>query len=251
MLANLLKFNFYRYKKKRHTYCIYLFIFVSWMMPTVNMVIHFFTFHSNKKTETIFKYWVTVNGCWFNHGTAVEYYDWHTISSNMAFMIIPLLFNILCYGMIIYKLKTVRGRLTQRNLLVLQRAIIICIVFTLSWLPTLLFEIITDIKRDTITSTDKDTKQSLYRSILAFTANIILFTSCLLNPILYQCPPQCFSRILREYRHSSHEKHNGSHATIFIQHQLELDKRSRPASFTQESNQNKEVIELGVNATLN
>ena len=102
--------------------------------------------------------------CMFNYENKRKLKQRLSLASTIIFALIPLLINIATYSLILYKLYKVRSAKVR---MISMRAILICVTFTLSWLPCfILYDLMG--RRDL---------RTIYHSVL--------FINCLTDPILY------------------------------------------------------------------
>lgn len=102
--------------------------------------------------------------CMFNYENKRKLKQRLSLASTIIFALIPLLINIVTYSLILYKLYKVRSAKVR---MISQRAILICVTFTLSWLPCfILYDLM-----------GRGDLRTIYHSIL--------FINCLTDPVLY------------------------------------------------------------------
>jgi len=136
--------------------------------------------------------------CWFKFGDETKNttlsLSIYELLSALLFMILPLIFNIVGYYRIIHKLNKMKG-LRSSSLAILIRAVFICIVFTLRWVPQCVHDFECDVRgrNGTIADSKHYCKPD---SDWSATAKVCIFISCLLDPIVYLTSPAPILRCL-------------------------------------------------------
>ena len=118
--------------------------------------------------ETLIDYMPDCNtDCKIADWSYKEYFTW---AGTIIFMVTPLVINLIGYSLIIRRLNRDKKRRSRNNLIILIRAILICVIFTLSWVPSV---IISDILK-------MDQEINLW-----ILGKFFFYINCLSDPILY------------------------------------------------------------------
>ena len=124
--------------------------------------------------------------------------DWGTVFIYFLaafFYILPLLINVVSYSAIILELRNRRS--SSRNLQISLRAIVVCVVFTVSWVPHFTFHLTSKLRTD---------------PHIMWVSQVFLYLNAITDPLLYcfslSAIKPCISKI--RGRNSASGKNSGS-----------------------------------------
>ena len=107
---------------------------------------------------------------------------------NIVFMILPLVCNIVAYSCIIAKLRRDKMNINSRSInsvTILVKSILICTVFTISWMPSIILD-------DVLFKTDNFAISMIYK--------VFFYINCLTDPILYSLSTKPITACLTKMR---------------------------------------------------
>ena len=157
--------TFFRYNERTHSIRLRIMIISFWIFGVVYTGIA--KLYQHLKGRTFHQFDPEARECYFD----CSYHKTLLYFLNLALSrIAPLFFNIVVYSLVIYVIRTRNIFKSKKSYEILVRAILICITFTMSWLPG---EIVHGIG-------EKD------KEILQIT-QFCFYINCLTDPLLYTC----------------------------------------------------------------
>ena len=172
----------YRYNERTHTTRLRVMIISFWVFGVAYTGI--VKLYQHVKGRTLHQFDYEARECYFDcsyHKTLL-YYTNLTLSR-----VLPLLFNIIVYGLVIYVIRTRNIFKSKKSYEILVRALLICITFSMSWLPG---EIVYGMGV-------KD------KEILQIT-QFCFYINCLSDPLLYTCTSKLFYKFWNKLTSSTH-----------------------------------------------
>ena len=107
------------------------------------------------------------------------------------FYILPLMFNIISYSAIIRELRNRRSSSNSKNLLISVRAILVCFVFSISWVPHFTFHV-TGLVAD---------KQ------IVWVCQVFMYLNAMTDPLLYAFSLNAIKPCLNKIRQKNRKAH--------------------------------------------
>ena len=176
------------------------------------LVAETFAYTPDIKFGNVIDYDQAGHQCMFNFRDKKEVKQQISLASTLLFALIPLLINMLTYSVILYKLYKVRS---ARVRMVSLRACLICITFTLSWLPCfILYDIL-----------------GIYE--LRKVYHMALYLNCLTDPVLYAFTSKIIKKKLSQVKRTNFRFRNrgsrkrSSSPGLTVQMSIKLNMRFR------------------------